>query len=145
MSAGSVHGRRRGAGFWVSAAVGWAVIAAGLQGILSNHIDTRPASLARFAVGGALLHDLVVAPLVLALALLVAKLVGERARPVVQSALFVTAAVSLFSFPLVRGYGLAARNPTSLPYNYGLNLAVVLSVVWTVAAVAIAVRLRRSR
>ena len=142
MTPGRPH--RRGAGFWVSAAVGWTVIAVALEGILSNRIDTRPASLARFVVGGALLHDLVVAPLVLVLAAVVVKLVPGRARPIVQAALVVTAAVALFSFPLVRGYGLAARNPTSLPHNYALNLAVVLGVVWAVAALALALRWRRN-
>ena len=136
--------RRRGATFWVSAVAGWAVILVALQGILSNRIDTRPASLARFVVGGALLHDLVVAPLVLLLAFVVMKLVPLRARSVVQAALVVTVVVTLFAFPLVRGYGLAARNPTSLPHNYALNLAVVLAVVWAVAAAVLVVRLRRT-
>ena len=144
MSAPRRDGHRRGPGFWTSAAAGWAVIAVGLVGILSNRIDTRPASLARFVVGGALLHDLLVAPVVLALALVVARLVPGRARPVVQVALFVTAVVSLFAFPLVRGYGRAARNPTSLPHDYTLNLLVVLGAVWAVAALSVIVRLRRS-
>ena len=141
----SGHAGRHGPGFWVSAAAGWTIIAVGLLGILSNRIDTRPASLARFVVGGALLHDLVVAPIALLLAVVVAKLVPGRARPVVQAALVATAVLALFAFPLVRGYGLAARNPTSLPHNYALNLAVVLGVVWTVAAAALVARLRKSR
>ena len=132
-------------GFWISAGAGWVVILVALQGILSNRIDTRPASLARFVVGGALLHDLVVAPLVLLLAFIVVKLAPPRARPVLQAALIVTAAIALFAFPLVRGYGRAARNPTSLPHNYALNLVVVLAAVWSVAAAALVLRLRKNR
>ena len=129
--------------FWVTAAIGWAVIAWGLVGIVSNRLDTRPANLARFVVGGALLHDLLVAPLAILAGVLVTRAVPPRARGPVQAALVVSAIVALFSFPLVRGYGLAANNPTSLPHNYGLNLLVVLGVVWAAAGAAVVVRLKR--
>ena len=130
--------------FWVSAAAGWAVIAFGLRGIFQHSIDTRPADLARFVVGGALLHDLVVAPLVILAGVLVARYVRARSRAVVQAALVVSGVVALFSYPLVRAYGLALNNPTSLPHNYARNLLVVLGVVWAVAAIAVARRLRSS-
>jgi hypothetical protein len=129
--------------FWVSAAAGWAVIAVGLRGIFTNSLDTRPANLARFVVAGALLHDLLVAPVVIVLAVALARNVPRRARAAVQAALAVSGIVALFSYPLVRAYGLATHNPTSLPHNYAANLLVVLGVVWAVAA-AVAVRQIRS-
>jgi hypothetical protein len=129
--------------FWVSAAAGWAVIAVGLRGIFTNSLDTRPANLARFVVAGALLHDLLVAPVVIVLAVALARNVPRRARAAVQAALAVSGIVTLFSYPLVRAYGLATHNPTSLPHNYAANLLVVLGVVWAVAA-AVAVRQIRS-
>ena len=132
-----------GAGFWLSAAAGWLVIAAGLRGIVQNSIDTRPGNLARFVVGGALLHDLIVAPLVIVVAVVVGRAVPGRARAVVQGALVVSAVVALFSYPLVRAYGLAANNPTSLPRDYATNLLVVLGVVWAVAATLAVARMRR--
>ena len=135
---------RAGPLFWISAAAGWAVIAWGLRGIFQHSLDTRPANLARFVVGGALLHDLVVAPLVILAGVAVARAVPGRYRAVVQGALVVTGAIALFSYPLVRAYGLAANNPTSLPHNYTANLLVVLGVVWAVAA-GIAVRRLRAR
>jgi hypothetical protein len=139
----SPHGAHKvGAGFWVSAAVGWVVIGVGLRGIFEKHVDTRPGQLARFVVGGALVHDLFVAPMVILTAVLVARAVPGRARPVVQAALVVSAVVALFAYPLVRAYGLAVNNPTSLPHNYAANLLVVLGVVWAVAAVLVLRRLR---
>jgi hypothetical protein len=123
--------------FWVSAAAGWAVIGFGLRGIFQHSLDTRPSNLARFVVGGALLHDLVVAPIVVVAGVMLARAVPGRARAAVQAALVVSAIVALFSYPLVRAYGLAANNPTSLPHNYTANLLVVLGVVWAVAAVAV--------
>lgn len=134
---------RRGAGFWLSALAGWVLIGVGLRGIFSHRLDTRPANLAKFVVGGALLHDLVVAPVVILVGVALARVVRGRARSVVQAALVATAVVALFSFPLVRGYGHATHNPTTLPHDYAANLALVLGVVWAAAAVGVLVRLRR--
>jgi hypothetical protein len=134
---------KAGARFWLTAAAGWIVIVVGLRGILVNSVDTRPESLAVFVVGGALIHDLVVAPVIIAVGWGVARAVRGPARAVVQAALVVTAALALFSYPLVRAYGLATNNPTSLPRNYTASLLIVLGVVWAVAAAAVLARLRR--
>ena len=146
-TAAPTPGRHRpGARFWLSAAVGWTLIAVGLRGILSHRIDTRPASLARFVIGGALVHDVLVAPVVILAGVAVARAVPRRVRPMVQGALVVTAVVALFSYPLVRGYARLTRNPTSLPHNYATNLAVVVGTVWGVAGLAAVVNVvRRAR
>ena len=125
---------RRGPLFWVSAAAGWAVILWGVRGALHHHIDTRPAQLVRFLLGGALLHDLVLAPAVLLTGVLVARAVGGRWRAPLQAALFISATLVLFSYPLLRGYGRVLRNPTSLPHNYAANLAVVVAAVAAMTA-----------
>ena len=134
--------RPAGARFWITAAAGWAVIAWGVFGIFSNSLDTRPANLAKFVVGGALLHDLLIAPVVILAGVLIARAVPARARGPVQAALAISAIVALFAWPLVRGYGLAANNPTSLPHNYGLNLLIVLGLVWAAAGAAILLKFR---
>jgi hypothetical protein len=134
--------RPAGPRFWISAAAGWAVIGWGVYGIFSNRLDTRPANLAKFVVGGALLHDLLVAPLVILAGVLLARAVPGRARGPVQAALAVSAIVALFAWPLVRAYGLAAHNPTSLPHNYALNLVIVLGIVWATAGAAILLKSR---
>lgn len=136
--------RPAGPRFWITAAVGWAVIGWGVFGVFSNSLDTRPSNLAKFVVGGALLHDLLIAPVVILAGVLVARAVPARARGPVQAALVISAIVALFAWPLVRAYGLAANNPTSLPHNYGRNLLVVLGVVWAVAGGAVLLKLRDS-
>lgn len=130
--------------FWISAAAGWVVIGVGVRGIFMKSIDTRPSNLAKFVVGGALLHDLLIAPVVIVLGVALARAVPGRARATVQGALAVTAILALFSYPLVRAYGLATNNPTSEPHNYTLNLLIVLGVVWAVAAGLAFRRLRTS-
>jgi len=123
---------RRGAGFWISAAIGWAIIGWGIRGALHHHIDTRPRQLVDFFVGGALVHDLLFAPLVLILGLLVARLVPGRWRAPVQTAAIISGCLALFAWPEIRDYAKVNHNPTSLPYNYTANLAVVVAVVWIV-------------
>jgi hypothetical protein len=139
---GRDHPAAAGPLFWISAAAGWVVIAVGLRGIFTNSLDTRPANLARFVVAGALLHDLLVAPVVIVLGVALARRVPARARAIVQAALAVSGIVALFSYPLVRAYGLSAHNPTSLPHDYGSNLLIVLGLVWAVAAGLVIRRVR---
>jgi hypothetical protein len=122
--------------FWVSAAVGWAGIAYGLRGLFHHHVDTRPANLAKFVVGGALAHDLVFAPLVLAGGLALAAVVRGRARSWVQAALIVSGCLALFAYPLVRDYAKVLHNPSSLPHDYVANLGITVGIVWAVLLVA---------
>ena len=133
--------------FWVSAVLGWAVIAYGVRGLLQHHVDTRPANLAKFFVGGALAHDLLFAPVVLVAGVLLARIAPRPARAWLQAGLLVSACLALFSYPLVRDYARVIHNPSSLPHNYTANLAVTIGVVWgavIVGAVGTAVRRQRS-
>ena len=126
---------RRGALFWGSAAAGWAVILWGVRGALHHRVDTRPAQLVRFLLGGALAHDLVLAPAVLLSGVLLARAVGGRWRAPIQGALFISGTLVLFTYPELRGYGRTLRNPTSLPHNYATNLIAVVAAVAIGAAV----------
>lgn len=144
-SSESQSAARVGARFWITAAIGWVVIAFGLRGIALHSLDTRPTNLARFVIGGALLHDLLFAPLVLVAAVVIGRIVPGPSRAAVQGALAVSGIVALFSYPLVRRFGLANHNPTSLPYDYARNLAIVLGIVWAVAAAVVVIGRRRHR
>jgi hypothetical protein len=132
--------RPGGAVFWLTAVAGWAVIAYGTRGLLQHHVDTRPTNLAKFAVGGALLHDLVFAPVVLLVGVLIARTVPRRWRSEVQSALLISGCLVLFAYPLVRNYAHVLHNPSSLPHNYTANLAVVLGAVWAVSVAVVLIR-----
>ena len=129
---------RRGPLFWISAAVGWVVIGWGLRGALQHRIDTRPAELARFFVGGAVIHDLIFAPVVLVAGVAVARLAPRRWRSYVQAALIISGLLVLFTYPEVRDYARVLHNPTSLPHNYTQNLLVVIAAVWVITALVAA-------
>jgi hypothetical protein len=131
-------GHRRGPLFWASAAAGWALILWGVRGALHHRVDTRPAQLARFLLGGALAHDLLLAPAVLLAGTLLARAVAGRWRAPLQAALFISGTLLLFTWPELRGYGRVLRNPTSLPHDYGANLLLVVAAV-VVGTVVVAV------
>jgi hypothetical protein len=135
--------QRRGPLFWVSAAAGWALILWGVRGALHHHIDTRPPELARFFIGSALIHDLIFAPVVLGLGVLVTRLVRGRWRAPVQAALLISGCAALFAWPEVRDYARVNHNPTSLPHNYTANLLVVVAAVWVATAIVAMLAWRR--
>lgn len=144
MSGSPEAGERHTGGklFWAGAVAGWALIAVGVQGMLAEEEAANPEYLARVVVGAALVHDLVVAPLVCALAVLLGRLVRPPLRALVQAGLIASALVALYSYPFVRGYGRAPTNPSALPQNYGRGLALVLLAIWA-AITALAVWQRR--
>ena len=143
--AGVTPAPRRGPLFWGSAVAGWALIAWGVRGALHHRVDTRPGQLVRFLLGGALAHDLVLAPAVIIAGVLLARAVGGRWRAPIQAALFIAGTLLLFTWPEVRGYGRVLRNPTSLPHDYAANLLLVVGTVVVATAVVAVVSASRRR
>lgn len=93
-------------------------------------------------LGGALvLHDAVLAPLVLGVGMLVAAL---PARGVVRGALVVGGSLVLITLPLLLRPG-APPNPSALPLPYGRNLVIVLGAVAGAACLVLLVRRLRRR
>jgi hypothetical protein len=147
-----VPARRRaeqpgGAGFWVGAAVGLAVMAFGVRGILTHARGTEPPAFAVWFVGADLLHDLVLAPLVCLAAAGVARLLPARVRAPVGSGLIASAFVVAVGWPSLRGYGRATvpDNPTVQPLNYATAIATVLAVVWAIVLVWLVLIALRTR
>jgi len=132
--------------FWVALAGGWSMIGFGIHGIVDRVGGrTNPFGLARLFIGLNVIHDAVVAPLVIVAGVVLGPVLPRRARPVVQGAVIVSAVVALYAYPLVRGYGRIAESPSVLPLNYGHGLAVVLAAIWAVALVIMAVRWAAAR
>ncbi|MGH9177948.1 MAG: hypothetical protein ACRD0N_05270 [Acidimicrobiales bacterium] len=130
--------------FWPAAVAGWGLVVAGVWGLLAEAPATRPAEVARYVVGGAMAHDLLLAPGVVLAGWVVARAVPARVRGPLQAALVASALIALFAFPFVRGYGRVSTNPSILPRDYGTGLILILGAVWGVAALALA-RRRLSR
>jgi len=125
---------------WVGLAVGWAVVGFAVWGMLGDADLTNPRRLVWWVVGLAVAHDLVVAPVVLAAGIVLAKAPAWWGRPV-GAAAAISAVVVLFSYPLLRRFGQRAANPTVLPYDYRWNVLIVCALVWLVTAGMVVVRM----
>jgi hypothetical protein len=131
--------------FWAGVVVGWIVIAVGIRGLLHDHVATNPKAVGRLFLETALLHDLVVAPLVCGAGVLLARLLRPPFRSIVGGGIIASVLVALYSFPFVRGYGRDPNMPSALPQNYGHGLLVLLIVIWLTVGALLAGAVRRGR
>jgi hypothetical protein len=131
---------------WVLVAAlvaGWTVIAFGAHAALHDAADAHPVALAVHVIAFDLVHDLVIAPLLFAAAWLIGRAVPRVARGPVRAAAAASALYIGIAYPLIRRWGRRPTNSSTLPLNYGVNLTIVLTVVWAVAALVIVHRILR--
>ena len=133
------HGRS----FWIGLAIGSGLMLWGAWLYLDVTPDgRRRGSFVRWIVGLDLAHDLVLAPVVVGIGLLVVRYVPSRVRAVVQAGLITSAFVLLVGLlPLVGTY--KGDNPTIQPIAYGPAVLIVLGIIW--AAVGLVAVVRPSR
>ena len=126
-------------------ALGTAMIGYGLWGQLYG-ADTKPVRVAVLVVAAALVHDLVLAPAVLLLALTLRRLLPRWVRARTQGAALVGFCLFLVAIPGLGRYGAREDNPSVLPRDYteGLLLALAVVVLGTVLS-AVAAKVRRRR
>ncbi len=131
--------------FWPALVIGWGLMAVGIAGMFSQRDRTKPFELARYVVGFLLVHDLVVAPVVIGIGWLVSRYLPPPTRGPLRAALALSALVIAFSWPLLRRYGEHATNDSALPLDYRRTVPVVLAVVWLAALGVLAVRVVTER
>ena len=126
-------------------AIGLGLVGIGVRGILTHSHDTHPRSWLTWVIAAALAHDLILAPAVGVVGVLVGRLVPRRARAAVQIGLLVSGCVLVVGLTavLTPGGRHYFDNTSLLPLAYGRNLVIVLAIVWTVTAIAIVVASRR--
>lgn len=122
--------------FWVLGGVGWALMAFGVWGILKEARATAPPELAAWVVGAAVMHDLVVAPVVFSVGRSLARASAGPPRAVLQVGLILTGILVLYSIPVVGGFGRLGDNPSLLPQEYGASLVALVVAVWGVMGAA---------
>jgi len=93
-------------------------------------------SVATWLFAGPLLHDALLAPVVAAIGIAVARLAPSGWRAPVATGLVVSGALVLISLPLVLRPSAAPQNPGLADRNYPLGLLVALAVVWLLVLLA---------
>lgn len=108
-------------------------------------VEIRPTTWVRWLVTGALVHDLIVAPLAIAVGWVVVRYAPRALKAPLQMVLVISAVLVAVSWPALRGYGQVPSNPTYLPRDYASGLLLSLAAVWAVGATWALARLRRGR
>ncbi len=128
--------------FWVALIPGGVMIAFGCRGLLDVTDNTALWSAARWFVGGALAHDLLVSPAVCLVGVLAGRWLPDRIRGPVQAALVASGAVAVVAYPMVRGYGVTPGEPSFLSRNYTASVLILWGAIWLLTAIVVVRRLR---
>lgn len=124
---------------------GIALLGYGGYQLLHYSHDTHPVEVATWLVIALVVHDGVIAWVLVIVGWLVARLVPARARAYVQGGLACAALITLIALPLIYRRGKAAPGLTLLTQNYPAHLAVLLGMAALVTAAAYVVRVARDR
>jgi len=119
---------------------GAVLIVWGGYGLFTATRHPRPVPWLTFFVGAVALTDFLIAPTVIVIGVLVARLVGFRLRPYVISGLVISGVVLLVAIPLLSGKGLRSDNPSVQPLDYTRGLVITLAAVWAGVALVAVVR-----
>lgn len=116
--------------------IGVAAIGYGALRILTDAKDTKPIALLKWLIGSLLVHDLLIAPVVIGIGWLLARFVPPRARAFVQAGLVTGGLVSALGLILIWRQGKSsARSLALLQQNYTANLLVLLAIIAAVTVV----------
>jgi hypothetical protein len=97
---------------------------------------TRPPELAGWVIGAAVVHDLIVAPVVFSVGKMLARATQGFPRAAIQIGLILTGILVVYSIPVLGGFGRLGDNPSLLPREYGVSLAILLAAAWSVTLAA---------
>jgi hypothetical protein len=131
-------------GLLVGLALGVPVMAYAVRGAVVDEHLTHPFELARWIVGLAVVHDVMLVPVVLAVGIALRRVVPAVAWPPVRAGLLTSAVLCAVAWPFVRGYGRSATIPSLFPRNYATGLLAALAVVWLLVAAWWLIARRRS-
>lgn len=117
-------------------AVRWSLglvgVAAGCYGgwlLLTRQAGEDLASAGQWLVGGVVLHDLVLAPLVIVLVALAGRLTPRSLRAPAAVLLVVVGSVTLLAIPVLGGFGRREDNPSLLDRDYTTGWLLLVGVL----------------
>ena len=133
-------------GRWLLYAAGAALLVFGLVGIARDVNGwTHPTYWVVVLVLFAVAHDLVLVPLVFAVAVPLGRTVRGTARPYLAVGLGRSGLALVVAWPGLRGYGRLPDNASVLPLDYASGLRTTLVVLWLAVLVAWAAGVLRRR
>lgn len=123
--------------------VGVLVMLYGAVRLVQKTATAEKVGLVKWLAGSVILHDGIIAPIVVAIGWALAKYVPSRGRAYIQGGLAVAGIVALFTLPMIYRRGKSQPGTTLLTRNYGESLLIVLALVAVGTVIAYAMRVRR--
>jgi len=123
-----------GRGFWIGLAVGLPVMVYGAAELIGQAGWPRAGDVAVWLGGGLLLHDLLLAPLVIAVVWAVGTVFPSGLRAPVRAGILGSALVVAIGWPALRGYGNRPDNRTIHPLDYSTAVLTAIALVWLLVA-----------
>jgi hypothetical protein len=115
----------------IGVAAGTPFLAVGVYQMVSRHLDI--AGILTWMAAGVVLHDFVLVPFVFAAGAIIRRRARGGSVAPLQGGLIASGILILFSVPALSGMGVTAADPSRLPGDYLLDLAVLLAGIWVVA------------
>lgn len=126
----------------VTGVVGVLLVAYGVVLLLTRQEPDQVASAGVWLAAGVVLHDAVLAPLVLAAGFAGARLLPAQARGPAAAGLVVLGSVTLLAVPVLGRFGARSDNPTLLDRPYGTGWLLLAGLVFATVVGASVVRSR---
>jgi hypothetical protein len=117
---------------WVAVALGWALMVWAVIGMVGDQSGAQLRSWAVWLVGVAIVNDVVLVPLAVAVGMGLSRLTPSWRRPL-RWALVTIGTVALATWPVVARYGADPRNDSVLPLPGARNLSFVALGIVVVA------------
>lgn len=125
---------------------GVGLIAFGGLRILQNQSDSHPLRLGVWLVGALALHDALIAPFVISVGWVLARILPGRVRRYVQPGLVVAGLVSVVGIVLIDRQGKTSSPALALlKLNYALNVAILLAIIAAATVLTYGVAVVRTR
>lgn len=131
----------------ISLVVGLTLLAFGVVGLLGATSTPNVRTISKWVIAADLLHDLIVAPAICVVGLLLARLVPRRWRAPIRCAAIASGCVLVVAYPLLRAFGRhhVPDNRSVLPLDYPAAVATLLAIIWGIAMISTGVIWWRAR
>jgi hypothetical protein len=126
--------------------LGVGAIGYGILRIFTDAKDTKPLALLKWLIGSLLVHDAIIAPVVIGVGWLLARFVPDRARRYLQAGLICGGLISAVGVLLIWRQGTSSAAALALlQQNYLLNLLILLALVALACLAGYAAEVSRSK
>jgi hypothetical protein len=128
---------------WLTGSLGVLLLGYGIWRIFQFSAATQPRQLGGWLVAALVLHDGILAWLVVGAGWLLGRFVPGRARAYLQGGLITAGLVALVAAPMIYRRGKSQPGQALLERNYLANLLIIFAGIAVVTGVAYLVRVRR--